>query len=279
MTKPEKFRYVIDAKRFNVRGPHIDIPCATIRACTMNGGKMSNEKMLIFFDDEAAEKFNEWAKGTRWTKAYTTQSKITDRWYMVLNLSEDVSAEHHSFLREAARTAYLSGKEVPIETLYFTIRYEKGVVKPYLAGIFGFNNTNTKEETEAMGKKDKTVLDVWNTFTEDQKNTVYFMIAKAIEDKGIKIPLPTPQKASIHKIIFNGPATVVFWTDGTKTVVRYNDETETIDDREKAVFAACAKKLLGTNATGSNYLDCIKPAFDAAQEEWAKRIVKKEEKE
>lgn len=272
MTKPEKFRYVIDAKRFNVKSPHIDIPCASIRACTMKGGKASNEKVLIFFDDEAAEKFN-----NEWMKGAVTQSKITDRWYMVLNLSEDVSPEHHSFLRAAARTSDLSGKEVPIETLYFTIRYEKGVVKPYLAGIFGFSNTNTKEETEEMGKKDKTVLDVWNTFTEDQKNTVYFMIAKAIEDRGIKIPLPASQKASIHKIIFNGPATVVFWTDGTKTIVRYNDETETIDDREKAVFAACAKKLLGTNATGSNYLDRIKPAFDKAQEEWTKRIIKKEE--
>lgn len=85
-------------------------------------------------------------------------------------------------------------------------------------------------------------------------------------------------KLSIKKIIFNGPATIVFWTDGTKTIVRYGDETETIDDREKAVFAACAKKLLGTNATGSNYLDRIKPAFDEAQEEWAERIVKEEEK-
>lgn len=274
----ERFRYVTDAKRFNVNSSHIDIPCASIRACTGNGGKMCDEKVLIFFADEAAEKFNGWAKGTRWTKAYIAQSKITDRWYMVLNLSEDVSPEHHSFLREAAKKAYISGNEVPIRSLYFTIRYEKGVVKPYLAGVFGFDDANTKEETD-VSKKDKTVLDVWNTFTEDQKNTVHFMIGKALEDKGIKIPIPAPQKASIHKIIFNGPATIIFWTDGTKTVVRYNDETETIDDREKAVFAACAKKLLGTNATGSNYLDRIKPAFDAAQEEWAKRIGKKEEKE
>ena len=147
MTKPEKFRYVIDAKRFNVKSPHIDIPCASIRACAMKGGKISNEKVLIFFSDEVAEKFNEWMKGA------VTQSKITDRWYMVLNLSEDVSPERHSFLRDAAKASDLSGNEVAIETLYFTIRYEKGVVKPYLAGIFGFGNANTKEETEEMGKK------------------------------------------------------------------------------------------------------------------------------
>lgn len=239
MTKPEKFRYVIDAKRFNVKSPHIDIPCASIRACTMNGGKMSNEKVLIFFADEVAEKFNEWMKGA------VTQSKITDRWYMVLNLSEDVSPEHHSFLREAARTSDLSGNEVAVQSLYFTLRYENGV-KPYLAGIFGFSNTNTNK----------------------QQKVAYYSSGQE---------LTAATKLSIKKIIFNGPATVVFWTDGTKTIVRYNDDTETIDDREKAVFAACAKKLLGTNATGSNYLDRIKPAFDKAQEEWTKRIIKKEE--
>ncbi len=269
MTKPEKFRYVTDAKRFNVSSPHIDIPCASIRACATRGGKMCDEKVLIFFADEAAEKFNAWLKGG------LTQSKITDRWYMVLNLSEDVSPEHHRFLIDTAKTAHLSENEVPIRSLYFTLKYTDGL-KPYLAGVFGFDNANTKEEAD-VSKKDKTVLDVWKTFTEDQKNIVYFVIGKALEDKGINIPLPTPKKASIHKIIFNGPATIVFWTDGTKTIVRYNDETETIDDREKAVFAACAKKLLGTNATGSNYLDRIKPAFDKAQEEWAKRIAKKEE--
>lgn len=148
--------------------------------------------------------------------------------------------------------------------------------KPAIKNIIFNDQATIIMWSEEMGKKDKTVSDVWKTFTEDQKNTVYFMIGKAIEEKGIGIPLPTPQKASIHKIVFNGPATVVFWTDGTKTIVRYNDDTETIDDREKAVFAACAKKLLGTNATGSNYLDRIKPAFDEAQEEWAKRIAKKE---
>lgn len=132
-----------------------------------------------------------------------------------------------------------------------------------------------------MGKKDRTVLDVWNTFTEDQKNIVYYIIGEALEAKGIKLPLHGPQKASIIKIIFNGPATIVMWSDSTKTIVRYNDETETIDDREKAVFAACAKKLLGTNATGSNYLDRINPAIEEALQSLHDRNIddkKKEEK-
>ena len=265
MAKPEKFRYVIDAKRFNVNSPHIDIPCAYVRACSVNGGKISKEKVLIFLDDEVAKKFNEWSKGIYWTKAYCTQSKHTDRWYMVIDLSEDVSPEHHDFLMSAAEKAHLSGREVPIKSLYFTLRHENGA-KLYLSGVFGFNNANTKEKTNVR-KNEKTVNDVWKGFTEDQKKFVYFMLSEALNE--------SRKDVTIKRIIFNGPATVVFWTDGTKTVVRYQDGTEVTDDREKAVFAACAKKLMGTNTTGSNYLDRIKPAFDEAQADWDKRVAKK----
>lgn len=82
-------------------------------------------------------------------------------------------------------------------------------------------------------------------------------------------------KPTIKNVIFNNPATIVMWSDGTKTVVKCG-ENDTFDP-EKGVAMCCMKKLLGTNKTGSNYLDRIKPAFDEAQEEWAKRIAKKEE--
>lgn len=58
----------------------------------------------------------------------------------------------------------------------------------------------------------------------------------------------TGQKNSLRpkKVVFNGPATVVFWEDGTKTVVKNHGE---LYDREKALMAASLKKLLG-NYTG-----------------------------
>lgn len=284
----QDFVFTIDAHHFQVtsRLHHNKLytPCAYLRPST-NNGKADFDKVLMFFEKSTANEFNNWMPG------HLKQSQTTGRWYTVLR-TEDIDCTNmgrfdqiRSFLRKAAEKSNDMVSDFPIKHLYFRAVDRDFVLVPKLRDIgecdgafgdavyFKFN----KEEPEEMGKKDKTVLDVWNTFTEDQKNIVYFVIGKALEDKGIKIPLPAPQKASIHKVIFNGPATVVFWTDGTKTVVRYNDETETIDDREKAVFAACAKKLLGTNATGSNYLDRIKPAFDAAQEEWAKRIVKEEE--
>jgi len=46
-----------------------------------------------------------------------------------------------------------------------------------------------------------------------------------------------------EKVIYNDPATVVFWSDGTKTVVRchYGDS---YDERE-GFLLCCAKKLMG----------------------------------
>ena len=47
------------------------------------------------------------------------------------------------------------------------------------------------------------------------------------------------------KIIFNGPATIVFWDDGTKTVVKCT-ERETFD-YEKGVALCYMKKFLGND--------------------------------
>lgn len=49
--------------------------------------------------------------------------------------------------------------------------------------------------------------------------------------------LPVPKK-----VIFNGPATVVLWTDNTKTVVKKSEGEP--DDREKAIMYAIFKKFL-----------------------------------
>ena len=49
--------------------------------------------------------------------------------------------------------------------------------------------------------------------------------------------LPVPKK-----VIFNGPATVVMWVDGTKTVVKKSEDEP--DDREKALMYCVFKKFL-----------------------------------
>lgn len=59
-----------------------------------------------------------------------------------------------------------------------------------------------------------------------------------------------PRNFRIKEVKFNGPATVVFWEDETKTVVKC-DPTDKFDP-EKGLAMAIAKKFLGNN-TGKYY--------------------------
>ena len=53
----------------------------------------------------------------------------------------------------------------------------------------------------------------------------------------------------IEKVIFSKPATIVFWTDGTKTVVKAGKKEKF--DKEKGLAMAIAKKFFGNK--GSYY--------------------------
>lgn len=57
---------------------------------------------------------------------------------------------------------------------------------------------------------------------------------------------------AIQKVIFNDPATIVIWADGTKTVVKCDCE---LYDPEKGLAMAISKKALGNNG---NYYETFK---------------------
>lgn len=61
-----------------------------------------------------------------------------------------------------------------------------------------------------------------------------------------------PLKHKIKKVIFNDPATIILWKDGTKTVVQTQGEDY---DPEKGMAMAIAKKALGNEG---NYYDIFK---------------------
>ena len=48
---------------------------------------------------------------------------------------------------------------------------------------------------------------------------------------------------AIKKVIFNDPATIILWEDGTKTVVKAQDKDQF--DKEKGLAMAIVKKALG----------------------------------
>lgn len=62
----------------------------------------------------------------------------------------------------------------------------------------------------------------------------------------------TGNTLQITKVVFNDPATIVYWSDGSKTVVKAIDEDF---DREKGLSMAITKKVYGN--TG-NYYNIIK---------------------
>lgn len=80
---------------------------------------------------------------------------------------------------------------------------------------------------------------------EDRLDAMRFAFVTTRNPYFDKVFSPRPK---IENVIFNDPATIVFWQDGTKTVVKCHDS---IFDPEKGLAMAIAKKALGNN--GSYY--------------------------
>lgn len=60
------------------------------------------------------------------------------------------------------------------------------------------------------------------------------------------------------RVIYNGPATIVYWTDGTKTVVKHDPHDKY--SKRMGLFLCHLKKLCGNNSRAFNDL------FDRMQE-------------
>lgn len=77
-------------------------------------------------------------------------------------------------------------------------------------------------------------------------NTMYGIYSNRVNCKSFDIP-------QIKNVIFNPPATIVFWTDGTKTVVKCQNHEEF--DPEKGLAMAFFKKMHGNKG---HYFEEIK---------------------
>ena len=60
----------------------------------------------------------------------------------------------------------------------------------------------------------------------------------------------TQYRVGIKKVIFHNPATIVLWSDGTKTVVKCQEGD--IYDPEKGFALCCAKKLFSNQSNFNN---------------------------
>lgn len=154
------------------------------------------------------------------------------------------------------------------------------------------NYISEEEKNMIEGKKCINRADVYKTMTDDQKIVMQDAIANAVEstikdcrmeyektlktlrlkiensnglinkfygENGILYKLNKLKNSlEVQKIVINEPAMIVFWKDGTKTVVTARDEAF---DEEKGLAMAFAKKALGNNyAAGGRFKAKLKHA-------------------
>ena len=82
----------------------------------------------------------------------------------------------------------------------------------------------------------------------------------------------------IERVVFSGPATIVFWDDGTKTVVKCTDGDDY--SYEVGIAMATLKKIFGESYGTYRHVvrDAINDAIERAEqkEERSKRLAKKD---
>ena len=84
-----------------------------------------------------------------------------------------------------------------------------------------------------------------------------------ISNNRYKVEKTYSLRTNIKKVIFNNPATIVFWSDGSKTVVKaHNDDY----DPEKGLAMAIAKKALGNEGNYYNVFKKWLPNEDSSEE-------------
>lgn len=104
--------------------------------------------------------------------------------------------------------------------------------------IMGIETAEPKLSYEDYCRKD---LELQRNIYRNMLNSMYGIRTATMND----IP-------EIKNVIFNPPATIVFWQDGTKTVVKATNE---VYDPEKGLAMAIAKRALGNQG---NYYNVIK---------------------
>lgn len=90
-------------------------------------------------------------------------------------------------------------------------------------------------------------------------------LTKIILNSIYGIPMSLRKDVEITKVIFNNPATIVFWSDGKKTVVKCADD-EAFDE-EKGLAMAISKRVLGNNGNYYNEFKKWLPKIDICEDD------------
>lgn len=142
---------------------------------------------------------------------------------------------------------------------------------------FGFSLSYTNTDEEPIYK----IFDIEVTISTRELNTItlrkkierknemttdYYRSFKATStERAYPKPIPT-----INNVIFNDPATIVFWRDGSKTVVKCQDGD--IYDPEKGLAMAISKKALGNKGNYCNEFKKWLPEEEEVEDDKFKKL-------
>lgn len=138
----------------------------------------------------------------------------------------------------------------------------RNMIKKEVNSIFGVKAFGIKGMEEERMKNDKDLI-VYKSEEEMAKEFINFgkryggygflpMNYAAISVTTINQDQKPRLDLGIKNVIFNYPATIVLWNDGTKTVVKAQGDD--VYDPEKGLTMAIVKKLLGNQGNYYNYL-------------------------
>lgn len=122
------------------------------------------------------------------------------------------------------------------------IEYDQDARRMCYSGTIRFDNaTDSDIHTISMASR--------KIFTADD-------LFKDLEDRGV-----IETDTYVKSVIYNNPATIVFWSDGTKTISKVSEGEEF--SKEIGLAMCCAKKMFNSR---SHFMKCIKDAKDEAEE-------------
>lgn len=134
----------------------------------------------------------------------------------------------NAILKNKHRINFYNPEEIDVSKLYpsGTPSLAETAKDHTIATIkFGDNSSMTLELSELEFKDAQSLSDI-------------IVHGRIVRTTGPKFGLP-----KVTNVIFNNPATIVFWSDGTKTVVKCGERDQY--DPEKGLAMAIAKKSLG----------------------------------
>ena len=121
--------------------------------------------------------------------------------------------------------------------------------------IFDIEVTISTKELNTITLRKRNKHEGRNEMPVERKSTSSCVYYAATTAKSVSVP-------SIKKVIFNYPATIVLWSDGSKTVVKCQDGD--IYDPEKGLAMAISKKAIGNKG---NYCNEFKKWLPEDEEE------------